>query len=74
MGSKELSEKPDEMLREDGLACNEAASHPEVIIKILLVTPCDRNQDKVQPDKPFSSTADSMFHVLFCMGMGHSVV
>lgn len=73
MGSKELSAEPDEMLKEDGLACNEAASHLEVVI-IPLVTPCDRNQDKVQPDKLFSSIVDSMFHVLFCMCMGHSVV
>ena len=60
------------MLRKGGLPCNKAASHLEVVI-ILLVTPCSRNQDKVGSDKPFSSTADSTFHVLFLMGMGHPV-
>ena len=43
MGSWELLVEPDEMLREDGLACNEASSHPEVVVVILLVTPCYRN-------------------------------
>ena len=43
VGSWELLVEPDEMLREDGLACNEAASHPEVVVIILLVTPYYRN-------------------------------
>ena len=52
------------MLRKGELPCSEAASHLEVV---------NRNQDKVESDKPFSSTADSTFHVLFLMGMGHPV-
>ena len=44
-----------------GLPCDGLASHPGGV-EILSVASCYRNRDKLRPDGPFSSYADSFFY------------